>query len=292
LFGNIIPELFEELDKDLKVNNTINVPVMTQAFTLDALGKAAFGYNFETIRKLQTQLIRSYNATMHGISDKKYSMFPILEKIPGFKRSYLFEHINLIDSVILDIIDKRKKIQASEIESLSDLENSERENKDLLYYMLKAEADEENLKKRLTTEELLNDLKVFLIAGHDTTASALSAAIYYLGKNPECQKKAREEVIKIIGDGEQDVIPTLDQIKGQLVIPNIYALHNSKNLWGDETHLFRPERFAGGEGNTFQSSYKFTPFGGGVRICVGMNFSLAEQRVFLAMFGELISMKE
>ncbi|CAG8758588.1 2636_t:CDS:2, partial [Acaulospora morrowiae] len=46
LFGNIIKELIKELDKDLKVNDTINAQVMTQAFTLEALGKAAFGYNF------------------------------------------------------------------------------------------------------------------------------------------------------------------------------------------------------------------------------------------------------
>ncbi|CAG8522096.1 18854_t:CDS:2, partial [Acaulospora morrowiae] len=258
--------------------------------------------------------------------DMKYAMFPMLERIPGFRRSHLTKHIDFINSVILSIIDKRKKKQANNdsvlTKNLTELESTDLENKDLLHYLLKAETDETNLKKALTTEELLNDLKVFLIAGHDSTASALSATLYYLGKNPDCQQKAREEVIKIMGDEKRDIIPTLNQIKemkyinmvinetlrihppapglnarvtqketslgeyvlpkGQVVIPNLYALHHSKKLWGDEPYRFQPERFADSEGNTLQS-YKFTPFGGGVRICIGMNFSLAEQRVFLAM---------
>lgn len=175
---------------------------------------------------------------MRGISNMNYVMFPMLEKIPGFKRTHLTHNIKFLNNVILDIINKRKRKQRTlgnvgknknftnidnhdnftkhnmilppEIE----VEKSDLSHNDLLSYMLKAEADETNLKKRLSTEELMNDLKVFLIAGHDSTATAISAAIYHLGKNPECQKKARQEVIDIIGDKDYDVIPTLEQIKG------------------------------------------------------------------------------
>ncbi|RHZ75969.1 hypothetical protein Glove_208g201 [Diversispora epigaea] len=341
LFGDIIKELFKELDKDFKVNNTINIQDMTQSFTLEALGKAAFDYNFGAVQKSHTELIKAHNETMRGISNMNYVMFPVLEKIPGFKRTHLFHNIKILNNVILNIINKRKQKQQT-LENnnnninLTSMNNSDdnyiknnivltskisEKHNDLLSYMLKAEADETNLKKRLSTEELLNDLKVFLIAGHDSTAAAISAAIHYLGKNPECQKKVREEVISIIGDKKDDVIPTLEQIKemkyinmvinetlrihppapalnariaqkdtklgeyvilkGQMIIPNIYALHHSKKIWGDEPYKFKPERF---EKETLKSSYNFIPFGGGVRICIGMNFSLAEQRVFLAMF--------
>jgi len=90
--------------------------------------------------------------------------------------------------------------------------------------------------------------------------------------------------------------------QGTLVAINVWALHHSRKIWGDDVELFRPERFEGhivdekladpdaanpaanpalGEGK--KDSYAWLPFGFGSRSCIGMNFSYTEQRVALSM---------
>lgn len=56
--------------------------------------------------------------------------------------------------------------------------------------------------------------------------------------------------------------------KGTNLVINIYGLHRKKEIWGDDAHLFKPERF------DFESSYDrspftFLPFSSGIRMCVG-----------------------
>lgn len=55
-----------------------------------------------------------------------------------------------------------------------------------------------------------SNLCVFFLAGHDTTASALSYALYYLAVNPDAQVKARNEALAVIGN---DPTPSLDQMR-------------------------------------------------------------------------------
>lgn len=68
---------------------------------------------------------------------------------------------------------------------------------------------------------------------------------------------------------------------GTFVGLSIYASHHFNDPWEDP-YKFKPERFTKEKDDATGQSF---PFGGGKRICIGMNFSYAEQRVFLAMFG-------
>jgi cytochrome P450 len=65
---------------------------------------------------------------------------------------------------------------------------------------------------------------------------------------------------------------------------DIFVAHHNPAVWKD-SEQFRPERFApGGENEeNAKNGLAWTPFGNGARQCIGMNFSLAEQRVVLAM---------
>jgi len=66
--------------------------------------------------------------------------------------------------------------------------------------------------------------------------------------------------------------------KGSFISLDIYGLHHNPAYWVDPDR-FDPERFAEGDGNN-----AYAPFGNYARQCIGMNFSLAEQRVLLCMF--------
>ncbi|RHZ76339.1 hypothetical protein Glove_198g8 [Diversispora epigaea] len=325
LFGKLAIELFEVMDKASEKSPTFDIFHFIKSFALDVLGLATFGYNFRGIRGIQktgSELEKAYLTAVYGISDRKYVLFPILEKIPGFRRPELFNRVDYLSGVMHDIIKERKQNLKFKKVNNDDYDGP----RDLLYYMLKAEETRDDSKSRLTTEELLNDMKLFLVAGHETTAIALVAAIYFLGMNQECQEKAREEAIRILGDEKENIIPNSEQIKelkyinmviketlrihpsapvasyrkaqkdtrlgeyaikeGTILAPQIYASHHLEELW-EESYKFKPERFA----NEKDTANKYLPFGCGNRICIGMNLSLAEQRVFLTMLVRKYSWK-
>ncbi|KAI9494942.1 cytochrome P450 [Zychaea mexicana] len=193
------------------------------------------------------------------------------------------------------------------------------QEKDLLTLMIEAEQEGQG---RLSDEELQSNLSVFFLAGHETTAAAIAFAIYHLAVNSDIQQRAREEVTRIFGDG-YDILPTVEQTreldylnrviketlrmeppavsmvpriatqdtelsgvfipKGTRLTVDLYELHHNPEVWKDPDQ-FDPDRFApGGESDVMADGMPWAPFSNGSRQCIGMNFSLMEQRVLLPM---------
>ncbi len=152
---------------------------------------------------------------------------------------------------------------------------------------------------RLSDSELRDQLVTLLLAGHETTASALSWALHEVGRSPELLRRTQAAADTEPGDAEGDawldavlkesmrlhpVIPMvvrtlirpatiggLDLPAGTTVGPSIILAHqieaNHPDPW-----VFRPERFLDGNPPT----NTWLPFGGGVRRCIGAGFSLME----------------
>jgi cytochrome P450 len=146
----------------------------------------------------------------------------------------------------------------------------------------------------LTDEELRDQLVTLLLAGHETTATALAWTLHELGKDAEAEKKARDAASA--GDTDyleavlkesmrlHPVIPMvvrhlmepatvggIDLPRGANVAASILLAHESEESHPDHTR-FRPERFLEGE----VAINTWIPFGGGVRRCIGAGFSLME----------------
>lgn len=146
----------------------------------------------------------------------------------------------------------------------------------------------------LTDEELRDQLVTLLLAGHETTATALAWALHELGKDPLQEAKARDAAT--VGDTDHleavlkesmrlhPVIPMvvrhlmapatiggIDLPRGANVAASILLAHESESSHPDHGR-FRPERFLEGE----VASNTWIPFGGGVRRCIGAGFSLME----------------
>ncbi|MFL6156003.1 MAG: cytochrome P450 [Marmoricola sp.] len=156
----------------------------------------------------------------------------------------------------------------------------------------------------LTDEELRDQLVTLLLAGHETTATALAWALHELGQNPDVEKKARDAASA--GDNDyleavlkesmrlHPVIPmvvrhlmepaTIGGIElpaGSNVAASIILAHESTENYPDST-VFRPERFSESE----VATNTWIPFGGGVRRCIGAGFSLMEG---VAVLREVLS---
>ncbi|MDQ4054341.1 MAG: cytochrome P450 [Actinomycetota bacterium] len=170
------------------------------------------------------------------------------------------------------------------------------ERTDVLSRLLRV-GDEEHPDDQLDDTELRDQLITLLLAGHETTATALSWALYEVGRSPELLRRTREAADGTDADSDawldavmkesmrlHPVIPMVvrtlmkpatvggvDLPAGVSVGPSIIVAHQKPENHPDPW-TFRPERFL--EGNPPTNTW--IPFGGGVRRCIGAGFSLME----------------
>ncbi len=161
----------------------------------------------------------------------------------------------------------------------------------------------------LADTELRDQLVTLLLAGHETTATALSWALYELGRHPDEMARARtaaladdrewlEAVLKesmrlhpvipmVVRTLQQDTtVGGLDLPAGTAVGPSIILAHGSEENHGDPEG-FRPARFLEEQGGRVGPPVNtWIPFGGGVRRCIGAGFSLMEG---VAVLREVLS---
>ncbi|KAH8553809.1 cytochrome P450 [Umbelopsis sp. PMI_123] len=283
MFGRLNEKKMLQFEKEGDGLDKVDIPMFLQRFTLDVIGLAAFGYDFEARHNLDNEKVNTYNDIMDGITQPIYIFFPILEKyflwaMPGRRA-------------------------------------------ELLTLMLEANEDSDDDKYRLTNSELQDDLAILFLAGHDTTSNALLFALYHLAVNPkklenevigilgdgndvvyptasQCTEMKyvymiMKETMRISPPAQNtslrwsnedieldgSVIP-----KGSSLSADTFVLNQRPSVW-DDSEEFIPERFGpGGECESkAEGGFSWVPFGSGGRQCIGMNFSLAEQKVVLAM---------
>ncbi len=167
----------------------------------------------------------------------------------------------------------------------------------------------------MNDEQLIDNLLTFYLAGHETTAMALTWTLYLLALSPEWTNTLKSEIARVAGGAPvaaehidrlvltQQVlkesmrvyppVPLLSRqaatdvtigshaIKaGTSIVMPIYAIHRHRKLWQDP-NLFDPTRFAP-ENEGKISRYQYLPFGAGPRICIGMAFAMIEATAMLA----------
>ena len=180
-------------------------------------------------------------------------------------------------------------------ERRADLELAQRE--DILSLLVAARFEDG---EPMDDAEIRDQLITLLLAGHETTATALAWAFDLLLRNPAPLARLREE---ITGDGDEYMRATINEAlrlrpviplagrrlaedldagdvhlpAGTDVSPAIWLTHTRPDIYPDPL-AFKPERFIGSPPET----YSWVPFGGGVRRCLGAAFAEFEMRVVLA----------
>ncbi|KAI9257806.1 cytochrome P450 [Helicostylum pulchrum] len=286
LFGKITQQLFETMDT---MDETINVSDMM-------------------IRLLRLRF--DFDAVRNNNSNKKWTyMYYSLGNVFGDYKYFIFPSL---DQKLLWLFLKRRELHRK-LDAFMDLEENER---DLLTLMLESEEKGEGA---LSNEELKSNLCVFFLAGHDTTAAAITFALHYLAKYPEIQQREREEAISILGNEPNDVLPVGDETKqinyinqvikeslrisdpvARLFIPRIPTedtmlsgtfipkgaklVTNIFNVHHSSKCWKNPRQFDLDRfGINAESEMAWVPFGSGARQCIGKYFSLNEQRVIKSM---------
>lgn len=186
--------------------------------------------------------------------------------------------------------------------------------RDILRSLL--EAKEAGTGRQLTLDELVNEVAVLFLAGHETSASALAWALYLLARDETVQTRVHAEVDEILGDQlpelghlrQMDLVrrvfretlrlfppigflpreaKTPDTLRGKSVKPEStlvispWLIHRHRQYW-ERPDEFDPDRFLTDAGRA-SASQAYLPFSLGPRVCVGASFALQEAALVLAM---------
>jgi len=173
--------------------------------------------------------------------------------------------------------------------------------------------------KPLTDNEIADELIIFIFAGHDTTATSISYALWQLGRNRDIQNRVAAEVAQL-GGGEltPDDVPhlgyTIQVLKesmrlcppgatgsrmttedvevagyrvpaGTMLVVGRMSVHRDPTLWPDPLR-FDPDRFTE-EASKGRDRWQYVPFGGGPRGCIGDHFAMLEATLALATIVRL-----
>jgi cytochrome P450 len=190
---------------------------------------------------------------------------------------------------------------------------------DLLDLLLQARDEETG--RMMTDEELVRNLATFILAGHETTAVALTWTLWLLAKYPHVQDQVAAEAQATIGSGvvEADRVerlafarqvlqeamrlyPPAPAISRQPLVPlvlageqltpatqvtiTIYPLHRNRRVWKNPDS-FDPNRFTVDQTKA-RPRYAYLPFGAGPRVCIGASFAMIEATVVLAILVHAI----
>ena len=191
------------------------------------------------------------------------------------------------------------------------LARNARDREDILSLLLQVRYDDG---APLTDEQVRDELVVMLMAGHETTGTALSWAFERILSQPDVERRIHEEQNAVVGNGAITAahLPQMEYLDavvkeslrirpimpvggarlvkrafeigghvippGAIVVNAMYLLHRRRELY-PEPDDFKPERFLG---KRVIDPYEWTPFGGGVRRCLGHAFALFEMKTILA----------
>ncbi|MFY0407223.1 cytochrome P450 [Solicola sp. PLA-1-18] len=250
------------------------------AVTLEIILQVVFGVTDEQrlarMRPMVNRMVDISTAMLLGWT------YPRLFSVGPWKR--YFDNQRALDAILYDEIAQRRRA--------TDLD----ERDDVLSRLLRVGGDGD---APLSDAELRDQLVTLLLAGHETTASALAWTLHELAMNPDVQAEAHraadtgdEAFLEACLKEAMRVHPIIDQVARKLkrprtvagwdvprnatVSPSIRLAHSSDESFGDAGR-YRPRRFLDEQ----VAPNTWIPFGGGVRRCIGAGFSLMEGTVVL-----------
>lgn len=238
------------------------------------------------------------------------------EPLPTPMRAKNKRAIEGLDRLIYELIESRRR------QARADTRAGVDEGNDLLYRLLRAVDEEGN---KMDNRQVRDEAMTFLLAGHETTALAVTYAWHLMAAHPDAAARLRDEVDAVL-DGRA---PTTEDAKnlpytrallnetlrlypsawiigreaiedvqiGQWTVPRgaqvltPQALVHRDPRWFDAPDTFRPERWLGDLEKTLPR-FAFFPFGGGPRVCIGNYFAIMEATLIIATMAQQIELQD
>jgi cytochrome P450 len=280
---------------DWQVGQVCDIDAEMMRLTLFIVGKTLFDVE---LKNDSDKIAVALGNMLHDIMDEARSLVNLPDWIPTPLRMRKQRTIQMLEEVIMPIIEERR--------------TSTEDRGDLLSMLLLARDDDGN---GMTDAQIRDEALTIVLAGHETTANALTWALYLLSQNPDVEAKLQQEVDSVLAGR----VPALDDLKQlpytemvlkeamrlyppawsvsrqtqeatelagypirrkSMVIISIYAAHRDERFFPNP-ETFDPERFIP-ENEAQLHKYAYLPFGGGSRVCIGNAFAMMEARLILA----------
>ncbi|KAL1322405.1 hypothetical protein HN51_067401 [Arachis hypogaea] len=314
LFGQATDRLCKKLDDAASDGEDVEMESLFSRLTLDIIGKAVFNYDFDSLTN-DTGIVEAVYTVLREAEDRSVSPIPVWE-IPIWKdisprQRKVSAALKLVNDTLNELVAICKRmVDEEELQFHEEYMNEQ--DPSILHFLLASGDD-------VSSKQLRDDLMTMLIAGHETSAAVLTWTFYLLSKEPSVVSKLQEEVDSVLGDRfptiedmkklryttrvinesmrlypqppvlirrslENDMLGEYPINRGEDIFISVWNLHRSPNLW-DEADKFQPERWPvdGPNPNETNQNFKYLPFGGGPRKCVGDLFASYETIVALAM---------
>ncbi|TAF06454.1 MAG: cytochrome P450 [Nostocales cyanobacterium] len=296
-YSKIITDITQEVISSWEIGKPFSVRDSMQEISLRVILQAVFGLcEGERLTRLQ-KLLRSLLELSGSPLRSAVTFFPILQLDLGAWSPWgiFLRHREEIHQLLYTEIEERRN-------------NFDSSGSDILTLMMSAR-DENG--EGMTDVELRDELMTLLFAGHETTASALTWALYWIHHLPAVRDKLLTELYSVDENTDLNEVSRLPYLTavcqetlriypiamitlprlvktpttimgyefspGTLLAPCIYLTHRRPDLY-PEPEKFKPERFLERQ----YSQYEYIPFGGGNRRCIGMAFAMFEMKLVLA----------
>lgn len=274
--------------------------------TLSIVGKTLFDADVEAeateIRKALTDVMQLFERITNPFS-------VLLDKLPLPANLRWVKAKARLDETIYRIINERRA--------------SGRDQGDLLSMLLLAQ-DEEGDGSSMTNQQLRDEAMTLFVAGHETTANALTWTWYLLSQNPEVESKLHSEIDevlcgrkpeahdfmnlrytemvfaesmrlyppawtmgrRVLSDYRVDryVIPS-----GSIILMSPWVMHHDPRFYPDP-YKFDPERWRP-DARDARPKFSYFPFGGGPRVCIGEQFAWMEGVLLIATIAQKWKMR-
>jgi len=272
--------------------------------TLNIVAKTLFDADVsrdaDRVGELLTNILEASN-------DRINSPVRLPDWLPTAANNRMHRDIAELDAILQRFIDDRRR--------------SNEDRGDLLSMLLLAQ-DEDGT--AMNDQQLRDEAMTIFLAGHETTAMAMTWAWYLISQHPDVLAKLQAETDVVLGDRPATMrdlaqLPYNEMVikeamrlyppapsvgrqpvedielggytirKGAIVNLSIYAMHHNPAIYED-AESFVPERFSA-EREKLIPRHAYLPFGGGPRVCIGNSFAMMEARLLLATMVQQVELK-
>lgn len=299
-FADMMVELTEEMLESWPDAAAAGRPLDMQSemsrVTMKIITRAMFSDHLDDDEaRAVSDAIRELNRNRLRLRD----LIGLPEWLPRRPKKEVRDAVNVIDRTVNRLIATRRADGA--------------DHGDLLSMLMMAE--DADTGERMTDRQLRDEVITMFIAGHETTATALTWTYYALDRHREVELRLHDELDGALGPGSvtledldripyarmvieetMRLYPTVPQVarqalgeddingvkvtKGAIINMNIWLAHRDPRVWTDPEN-FDPERFDPARDDD-RPKLAYFPFGGGPRICIGNSFAMMEAHLILA----------
>uniref|UniRef100_A0A8D3BIJ5 unspecific monooxygenase n=1 Tax=Scophthalmus maximus TaxID=52904 RepID=A0A8D3BIJ5_SCOMX len=290
-------KLIDKLRPKVDNNEVVEVKSFFGPYGMDVMASCSMGVDMDSINNPSHPLL-AHASNLFNIS---IPLFLLQGNFTAFPYHLCLDILTCFQRDILQHLVNSKTVDDSR-------EEKQKEVHKYTFKRMTALLRSPSLLEGLNEHEIISQISILLMAGYETTASALMFLAYNMARNPEIMKRLQKEIdstfpnkgsvqyealmqmeyLDAVVNESLRLYPPIARIdrvaketikikditilKDMVVLVPVYALHHDPELW-PEPEEFKPERFSK-ENKQSITPYTYLPFGVGPRNCLGMRFAL------------------